>query len=44
MIERYVVRYGKFGAYFYDMEGRHEMSLKEVETMLNMYSNILKKP
>lgn len=42
MTERYIIRYGKFGAYFYDLDIKKEMTLKEVKTILDIYYNKLK--
>lgn len=42
MIERYIVRYGKFGAYFFDIDIKQVMTLKQVEWILNYYHYKLK--
>ena len=33
--DRYVIKYGKFGAYFYDVDNDNDMSLELVCNMLN---------
>jgi hypothetical protein len=34
-VDRYVVKIGKFGAYFYDQDERKELSLDEVVAIMN---------
>lgn len=34
--ERYEIKYGKYGAYFYDKEKEHDMTLEEVRNKLNL--------
>ena len=34
-VNRYIIKYGKFGAYFYDTDKKADMSLEHVLGMLN---------
>ena len=37
--ERYIIRLGKFGAYFYDINTKQDMTLEDViHTMNNLYT------
>ena len=36
MIERFVIKYGKWGAYHYDTEVEKDMTLQEVTNLLNL--------
>jgi len=42
MIERYIVRVGKFGAYIYDVNLKKDMTLKDVVDRLNSLCNEIK--
>ena len=39
--ERYIVRYGKFGAYFYDLKHQRPMTLRDVKDILNNFLNMI---
>ena len=38
--DRYVVKYGKFGAYFYDCDTAEQLTLLKVAKMLNDYDKM----
>jgi len=38
--ERYIIRNGRFGAYFYDNMTRKEMDLNEVKRLLNRLDRV----
>ena len=40
VVDRYVVKYGRFGAYFYDMETTEQLTLLKVAKMLNDYDKM----
>lgn len=40
VVDRYVVKYGKFGAYFYDCETAEQLTLLKVAKMLNDYDKM----
>jgi hypothetical protein len=37
MSERFEIRYGKFGAYFYDAISQRDVTLEEAKRMMNLY-------
>lgn len=43
MIERYIMRLGKYGTYLYDMQRRRSMTLEETVDVLNNFHSILVK-
>ena len=40
VVDRYVVQYGKFGAYFYDSETTEQLTLLKVAKLLNDYDKL----
>ena len=40
VVDRYVVQYGKFGAYFYDVEIEKHLTLLEIAKLLNDYDKM----
>jgi len=43
MKERYIIRYGKFGAYFYDLDIKKEMTIDNVLFALNYGNEFVEK-
>ena len=43
MIERYIIRLGKYGAYLYDINEKKSLSLQDTVNTLNGLYNRLKK-
>ncbi|MBA7521573.1 hypothetical protein ES705_13680 [subsurface metagenome] len=40
VVDRYVVKYGRFGAYFYDSETTEQLTLLKVAKILNDYDKM----
>ena len=40
VVDRYVVQYGRFGAYFYDSETTEQLTLLKVAKLLNDYDKM----
>ena len=40
--KRFMIKYGRFGAYFYDNILKKDVDMKEVQTMLNEWNSIMK--
>lgn len=40
--ERYIIKYGRFGAYFYDNKLEKDIDLKEALIMLNEWSKLMR--
>ena len=40
VLDRYVIKYGRFGAYFYDSETTEQLTLLKVAKMLNDYDKM----
>ena len=43
MTGRYIVKHGRFGAYFYDTEVNKDVDLRETMDKLNAYDNLHKR-
>ena len=38
--DRYIIKYGKFGAYFYDVDKKEDMTLEKVSGILNHFERL----